>query len=412
MALVARDGVDQPLGVLRHGTADEAVADYLEVVADGDEDLDQLVRLVADVCDVPFAALNLIDPDHQRQVSTLGVDRSICSRSDSMCALVLDEAEVVVVPDASQDHRFRANAFVTGDLASVRFYASAPLVTGDGHTIGRLCVFDDVPRELTDRQRTALATLARGVMDVIELRRRTHDLTTSLERLRRAESELRRSNEGLATFAGQVSHDLRNPLTAILATADLLGEEPSVRADDVARQMATSISEAGLRMARMIDEALEVAMADGRPRRGPTDTAAVVRAAITDLRIVIDRTGATIQVGDLPVVTGDADLLYSVVMNLLTNALKFTRDDRPATVHVSAERTQDGWRLLVDDDGTGIAPDQRSRVFELHERDAHDVEGHGIGLATVRRVVEAHGGRCGIEDSPLGGARVWVELPD
>ncbi|GAA2074076.1 GAF domain-containing sensor histidine kinase [Aeromicrobium halocynthiae] len=412
MALAMHDAADDGDGALRHATADEAVMDYLAVVDDGDDDLDQLVRLVADVCDVPFAALNLIDPDQQHQVSPIGVQRSICARSDSMCALVLDEADVVVVPDASQDHRFAANAFVTGRLASVRFYASAPLTTSDGHTIGRLCVFDDVPRELTDRQRSALATLARGVMDVIELRRRTHDLAASLEGLRQAEAELRRSNEGLATFAGQVSHDLRNPLTAILATADLLGEEPAVRADDAVREMATSISEAGFRMARMIDEALKVAMADGKPRRESVDTAEVVRAAISDLQIVLDRTGSSIQVDDLPVVSGDADLLYSVLLNLLTNAVKFTRGEGPARVRVGAERGEHRWRLVVDDDGPGIAEDRRSSVFLLHERGEEDVEGHGIGLATVRRIVEAHGGGCGIDDSPLGGARVWIDLPD
>lgn len=412
MALAMNDGADHEGGGPRHTTADEAVADYLEVVDGGDDDLDQLVRLVADVCDVPFAALNLIDPDEQRQISTLGVDRSICARSDSMCALVLEEADVVVVPDASVDHRFEANAFVTGRLAAVRFYASAPLRTSEGHIIGRLCVFDDVPRDLSARQRTALATLARGVMDVIELRRRTHDLAASLEGLRRAETELRRSNEGLATFAGQVSHDLRNPLTAILATADLLAEEPAVRADDSVHQMTTAISEAGFRMARMIDEALKVAMADGAPRREPTEIAAVVQAGIDDLQIVLDRTGATVDVGPLPVVSGDPDLLYSVLLNLLTNAVKFTRGTTPAHVRVGAERTADGWRLLVDDDGPGIAVDHRDRVFALHERGSDDVEGHGIGLATVRRIVEAHGGRCGVDDSPLGGARVWVDLPD
>lgn len=412
MALAMHDAADQGDGARRHASADEAVADYLVVVGGGDDDLDQLVRLVADVCDVPFAALNLIDPDEQVQVSTIGVDRSICARSDSMCALVLDEADVVVVPDASQDHRFAANAFVTGRLASVRFYASAPLTSSEGHTIGRLCVFDDESRELSDRQRSALATLARGVMDVIELRRRTHDLAASLADLRRAESELRRSNEGLATFAGQVSHDLRNPLTAILATADLLGEEPVVRADDAVHQMTASISEAGFRMARMIDEALKVAMADGKPRREPVEMAQVVQAAITDLQVVLDRTGSTIQLDDLPVVVGDADLLYSVMLNLLTNAVKFTRGDGPARVRVGAERCAGGWRLLVDDDGPGIAEDRRSTVFLLHERGEEDAEGHGIGLATVRRIVEAHGGRCGIDDSPLGGARVWVDLPD
>src|SRR5690606_17884455 len=150
----------------------------------------------------------------QHQIAAVGVDPSICTREDSMCAVVLDQPPVAV-QDAGEDPRFLANPWVNGALAATRFYASAPLVSPHGTALGRLCVFDEHVRTLDDEQLEALALLAQRVMDSLELRLRTRELEDSLQELTEARDELRRSNEHLTLFAGQVSHDLRTPLTAI-----------------------------------------------------------------------------------------------------------------------------------------------------------------------------------------------------
>ena len=123
-------------------TADEAIARYRALDEPGGRDLHALAELAALVCGVPNAAINLITRDHQHQIAAAGIDPSVCSREDSMCAVVLDDTRTVVAPDASADPRFAANPFVSGVIDTVRFYASAPLTTPDGTTIGRLCVFD------------------------------------------------------------------------------------------------------------------------------------------------------------------------------------------------------------------------------------------------------------------------------
>lgn len=393
------------------GDATSEIERYAVLSSPAGAELQDLVELVAQVCEVPTAAINIITRDQQHQVATAGFDASVCQREDSMCAAVISEPEPVVVPDASLDERFATNPFVSGPIGSVRFYASAPLVTPDGTTLGRLCVFDDEPRTLTDSQQRALVTLARQVMDVLELRYRSRELQRSLDELAAARDELRRSNHHLALFAGQVSHDLRSPLTAILATTELLATEPAVETDADLGSMVGLVNQAGQRMNRMIEEMLGYALEGGQISVKDTPLEHVVSLVLTDLRPAIDQSRAEVVVGELPIVLADADMLYSVVLNLLTNALKFSRPGVAPRVEVTAERTDQAWRVTVADNGLGIPPGRRSEVFTLYARATDEVEGHGIGLSTTRRLVEAHGGRVGADASAAGGAAVWFELP-
>ncbi|GGB81235.1 hypothetical protein GCM10011314_21080 [Knoellia flava] len=380
-------------------------------------DLQALVELAADFFGVETAAINLITSDEQHQVATAGFEPSICSREDSMCAAVVDHPGAVVVSDASRDDRFADNPFVTGEIGSVRFYASAPLVTPGGITLGRLCVFDEQPRESTPEQQRALVVLAQRVMDVIELRLRNREVAHSVDELTRTRDELRRSNEALVHFAGQVSHDLRNPLMVISANAEMLSMEPAVADNPDLAEMVGEISDAGLRMNRLIRSVLSHARGNGAAAFDPVPLGRVFGQAVADLRTVVGSSGANVTVGDLPSVSGDPDLLYAVALNLVGNALKFTRPGTSPTVEVSAIRHDGWWRVLVRDEGIGIPDEHREDVFRPYvrlagEESEDEVDGHGVGLATVSRIVEAHGGRVGVDSTQDVGTTVWFELPE
>jgi signal transduction histidine kinase len=374
-------------------------------------DLQSLVDLIAEICDVPHAAINMITSTQQHQIVTAGFEKSICAREDSMCAIVMDEPRPIVVADASLDDRFRHNPFVTGDIGAVRFYASAPIATPDGVPIGRLCVFDDVSRDLTPVQQQALGVMASQVMDLLELRFRSQALEQSLQELTRAQDDLRRSNEHLTQFAGQVSHDLRTPLTAILVNAELLATEPVVEGDAEVAQMVEAVEQAGHRMDAMIQQMLSFAQQGGQLRSSEVDLRHVLDLVLTDVGPLVERSDASIEVGDLPRITGDGDLIYSVLLNLVTNAIKFSRPGERPQVRVGAERRGGFWRVSVDDDGIGVAPDRREAMFELYARASHEQVGHGIGLATARRIVEAHGGTISMDGTPSGGTSVRIDLP-
>jgi len=148
-----------------------ALHEYRLLDAPADDELEAVVRVAAMVAGVPTATLNLIDENRQCQLTTTGFTGGDSPRSDSMCAVRFEAGEFVHVPDASRDPAYARNPWVTGLLADVRFYASAPLVTPQGHALGTLCVFDSRPHELTGEQIERLTDLAGVVLALFERRR-------------------------------------------------------------------------------------------------------------------------------------------------------------------------------------------------------------------------------------------------
>ncbi len=163
------------------------------------------------------------------------------------------------------------------------------------------------------------------------------------------------------------------------------------------------------RMQHLIDDLLSYARIGGQMARQPVDLEAVLEWVRADLAVAL--ADATLTVKDLPVVEGDPVQLRAVMQNLVANSAKFTRPGEPARIEVQAGVCGDRWRIEVVDHGLGVPPEDRERVFAPLARAHEDVEGHGIGLATVRRIVEAHRGHIGIAETDGGGATVWIELP-
>jgi signal transduction histidine kinase len=382
-------------------TRREAIAQYRVLDEPPLSDLQGLAQLAATVCDVPTAVINIIDDRFQHQIAAVGFEPAVCTREDSMCARVFQDPGHVVVEDARQDPRFSGNPFVTGIVANVRFYASSPLITPAGVPIGTLCVFDDVPGDLTPDRSAGLALLADQVVDVLELRRLTR--------------ELEESNKNLEQFASQVSHDLRNPLTAISGFIELAADSPELADAPRAAYALSRAESAASRMATMITDLLDYARIGGAGVRvEAVDVAALVRAVADDLDVVLNDSGSELVVDAPSSVSGDPTLLRALLQNLIANAVKFSHAAGVAPrVEIRAHAVYGGHRITVDDNGPGIRPEDRERVFDLLGRaSAEEVPGLGIGLSTCERIVAAHGGRIGIEDSPAGGARVWVVLPD
>ncbi|HET7736853.1 MAG TPA: GAF domain-containing sensor histidine kinase [Nocardioidaceae bacterium] len=374
-------------------------------------DLQALTELAAQIFGVPKAVLNIISDDNQHQIAAAGFEASVCAREDSMCAAVLHDSSPVIVGDASGDERFSANPFVTGDIGEVRFYASAPLVMPDGFVLGRLCVFDEQIREATPEQSGALQVLAERVVDVLELRLSSRKLERSLAELTQTRDELRRSNERLSQFAGQISHDLRTPLTVIVLNAEVARSEPAVEADPHIASLLDAIVRSGTRMADLVDRILENARVGGSLTLQEVDLGQVVDDALHDLEVVVQQRSGRVDVGTLPKVSADRSQLYSVLLNLLTNAVKFTAADRSPHIAVRAIEDGDFWRIEVTDNGVGVAPENRTKVFEMFAREEAGVAGTGIGLATVKEIVTNHGGTVGLEPGPDGGTTVWFTLP-
>ncbi|MDE0776082.1 MAG: ATP-binding protein [Nocardioides sp.] len=359
-----------------------------------------IVELAAQICGTSMATINLITDIEQHQVAAHGFPADVCRREDSMCAAILHEKQTpIVVADASLDARFRDNPFVTGVIGNVRFYASHKLVTFQGVTIGTLCVFDEQPRHLEKHQHEALGTLAERIVDILELSLRSRQLA--------------RSNERLSDFAGRVSHDLKSPLSSVALSLGLIKEQLAAGApgDDIARLLERAIS-GSERMANLIDEVLAFSAVGGRLEMQRVSLDRVVDEALADADsrladVVVDK-------APLPDVEGDPGQLRSVFQNLLDNASKYRHPERPLRIEISAEVRETRWVVCLADNGVGIPAAERERVFEARVRlEATEsiARGMGIGLSTCQRVIQAHGGRIGIDETPGGGTTVWFTLP-
>jgi signal transduction histidine kinase len=207
----------------------------------------------------------------------------------------------------------------------------------------------------------------------------------------------------------ELSHDLRVPLSSITASLEMLEEELGESPEAVTTLLACTMR-AAQRMERMLDQRMEI---DPRPARAlhEVDLYQVGRQLAVDSVGLLESADATLRVGWLPLVHADPDQMYSVLQNLLTNAVKFTRPGVRPRVSISSRPVPSGWRISVTDNGIGIPVDQRLDVFTLFTRANPCVEGHGIGLGSVARIVHAFDGRVGVDEAPRGGAEVWFELP-
>ncbi len=373
-----------------------------------DADLREIVALVRAICGTELAALTVMEGPRCHLLACVGFEPVVVPASESFCCRMLGEHGIVVAEDTLLDERFAANPYIDGTSDRVRFYASAPIYTPDQKMVGRVCVYDRAPHQLNELQVQTLGTLAASITQVMELRLRQDRERDDLDRHDPT------SDEALHT-AAQISHDLRIPLTAVITSLDMLHELAAQDDDPVRARVLVSARRSARRMGVMIEGLLRLREAGRRTHLVPVDLNDLVQQLLADSSAVLGAAGATVEVGDLPVVSVDPDQIYSVLLNLLGNAVKFVRPGVPPEVRVDARRTQGHWRVSVTDNGIGVAPELRSRVFSMFSRLDSSIEGHGIGLATVARIVAAHDGTVGLDDPEDGeghGTEVWFTLPD
>ncbi|WP_428339354.1 sensor histidine kinase [Mycobacterium sp.] len=245
-------------------------------------------------------------------------------------------------------------------------------------------------------------------------------LETQTEELDAQAIELRRSNAELEQFAYVASHDLQEPLRKVASFCQLLEKRYGHALDERGIEYLGFAVDGAKRMQVLINDLLTFSRV-GRVRGADeiVDLDTALDAALGNLVIAIEESGAQLVRGDLPLprVVGDATLYTMLWQNLIGNAVKFRSADRAPKVEIDCERgtgDHDGqWVFSVTDNGIGIAPEFAEKVFvifqRLHGRDEYT--GTGIGLAVCKKIVELHGGTIGIESNRSIGTRLWFTLP-
>jgi signal transduction histidine kinase len=339
---------------------------------------------------------------------------------------VLDERRVDVIDDLERYARGATAAMilqVVGLVASgvIIVGALTRLVTGPLSRLGadaRTVASGDLDHEVRGDGSPDLMRLG---ADVDAMRRRILDEVDQLNGatgdLARQAEELARSNDDLEQFAYVASHDLQEPLRKVSGFCQLLQMRYADQLDERANEYIHFAVEGAKRMQDLINDLLAFSRV-GRTTESfeLVDLDELADQAVEVLAPVIEETGATVTVGDLPEVQGDRRLLGATLQNLIGNALKFRGPQEPV-VKIDATLTDgaagDEWVISVADNGIGVDPDYGEQIFTIFKRlhSKSEYPGTGIGLALSKKIVEFHGGRIWLEPTPPPGATFKLALP-
>jgi len=238
---------------------------------------------------------------------------------------------------------------------------------------------------------------------------------TDIHEQKETEDELRRANEDLQQFAYSASHDLQEPIRNVTVYSEIVAKRYHDLLDADGRQFLGFLVEGGRRLAKLIDDLLAYTRA-GVIEAGdltPKDSSAALHDAISSLSEAIRESGATVTQDLLPVVYMGEAHLQQVFQNLIGNALKYRKEEAPR-IHVSVRRNGSAWCFSVQDNGIGIDPQYKEKIFGVFKRLHRDPKysGTGIGLAICQRVVELYGGRIWVESEIGKGATFFFTIPE
>jgi signal transduction histidine kinase len=255
---------------------------------------------------------------------------------------------------------------------------------------------DQLQRELTQRQR------------------REEQIRKLNEQLEQRTADLEVANRELEAFAYSISHDLRAPLRHMVGFSELLQQHTVTALDEKSRWYTTTILDAAKRMGALIDDLLAFSRIGRAETRASTVSLRhVVNEVLEEMRP--DMAGRTVswRIGDLPDLYFDRSMLRMVFVNLIANAIKFTRPRELAEIEIGSLEDTRGVVVFVRDNGVGFDMKYSKKLFHVFQRlhRSEEFEGTGIGLATVQRIIQRHGGSVWAEGSVSGGATFFLAFP-
>lgn len=237
---------------------------------------------------------------------------------------------------------------------------------------------------------------------------------TDIDDQKGVEDELRRVNQDLEQFAYSASHDLQEPLRGVKVYSELLSMRYGSKLDGEAREFLSFVRGGASRMEQLVHDLLAYTqVTKPGPANELTDANETLADAIADLKGAIMESSARITSGTLPRLSVHGLHLKQLFQNLVGNAVKYRSAERAPAVHVSAEARNGCWVFTVRDNGIGIEPEYRERIFGLFKRlhTGEEYSGTGIGLAICQRIVERYHGRIWVESEPGEGSSFFFTLP-
>lgn len=327
--------------------------------------------------------------------------------------VVRQQRAILFLPDSLHETRTMFPGLIPQYHSGLCSFISVPLIYKD-EIIGVLHFSSVTPNAYSDYEVGMADLIAAQIAGAIENSHLHAETLESDRALQRQAEELARSNAELEQFAYVASHDLQEPLRVIAGYVNLLEERYADKLDQDARDFIGFTTDAAHRMRALINALLQYSRVEthGNPFER-MDCNRALSEAIADLEVSIDESDAEITADTLPSVFGDQIQISHVFENLISNAIKFRKDDCLPRIHISCARAEDTWQISVTDNGTGIRPRYQERIFGMFKR-AHKrskYPGTGIGLSLCQKIVERHGGRIWVESEVNQGSTFHFTIP-
>lgn len=355
---------------------------------------DDLAKLAKDICDTPIAFIGLIDECRQWFKAKEGTDVNGSPREVAFCAYTILQDHPLIVSDATKDDRFKANPVVTG-YPKLRFYAGVPLIINKAR-VGTLCVLDVKPRELGEKQISALKTIAKQVASTMEAGymqkqwRETEKLLIQHEVQIAATSKM----SALGEMASGIAHEINNPLTVIMSRAGQLIDLAERGKLDAAKILETSavIEKTCARVAKTVRSLRAFSRNDDYE---PLETVTVSDIFADTLNLCREkfRNGVLLEVKDEShgaMIFCHPVQVSQILLNLLSNAYDAVQESKEKWVHLECKVLGSEIEIAVSDSGPGVAPELREKVMEPFFTTKALGKGTGLGLSISQRIAHAH----------------------
>ena len=371
----------------------QALREYSILDTLPEQDFDDITKIASEICQTPISLITLIDSNRQWFKSNHGLNVRETPRDYAFCAHAINNPyEILTVKDSREDDRFANNPLITG-YPNVIFYAGIPLVNPAGFSLGTICVIDNEPRELTLNQLESLRALSRQVVNLFEFKKLNKNLKESQE-------EIQTRNSELEQFAYVVSHDIKSPLNNIIGLITILNEYQKGKFDDSGERIINLITKSSLRLKSLIDGIIShyigVNIEVNTKKEIDVD---LLFKEIIDLLDTKREYQITYTSEFKSIVTNEV-AIKQILTNLLSNAIKYNNKEK-VKIDVKVNSSPDLFEFVIQDNGIGIDKSQFSKIFDtfttLGGKDRFNNIGTGIGLSTVKKLVDKLGGSISVE---------------
>lgn len=362
-----------------------------------EKEYDDITQLASQICGTSISTISLIDEKRQWFKSKVGLEVDETSKEVSFCGhAIMEPDKIFTVKDSRLDARFQDNPLVIGE-PHVIFYTGVPLVSQDGFALGTLCVIDDQPKELNQDQLLALKALSNQVVSLFELRK-------SKMQLERLTNDLEIRNKELEKFARVAAHDIKSPLNNISGLTEILLHQYSAVLDDEGKMMMQMLDTSSQTLRDLVDGILEHSKSDFilTENRSVFNLNKLVNQCID----LLDnrKEYRFIKIFEECLIAVNKVALQQILLNLMSNGIKYN-DKTKIEITIEFSEGLHFYNFKVIDNGLGIDEKYQDKIFDIFEivtnEDRFGKKGTGIGLSTVKKLVEGLGGKIHVS-SVLG----------